>query len=85
MTGPTAQDVIEILTKYSTLKDKALMARIVPTPMDPDGAFNMKSAQMDLDFYKSQGMVKDNIDLAQVVDCSFVDAAIKELGPCKPK
>ncbi len=81
MTGPTAGEVIDILAQYSTLKDKKILATIVPTAIDVDGKFNMKSVEMDLEFYKAQGMVKGAVDLEKVIDRSFVDAALKELGP----
>jgi NitT/TauT family transport system substrate-binding protein len=43
----------------------------------------LKSVEMDLAFYKKLGMVKGKIEVAQIIDRSFIDAAIKTLGPYK--
>lgn len=83
MQGSNAAEVIDILTRFSTLKDKQLMAKITPTAMDPDGNFNMKSVEMDLAFYKKLGLVKGEIGAEHVLDRSFIDAAIETLGPFK--
>jgi hypothetical protein len=41
---------------------------------------------MDLAFYKEQGLIQDrNIKAENIVDLSFVDAVVKELGPYRPK
>jgi NitT/TauT family transport system substrate-binding protein len=81
--GKTSADVIAILAQYSTLKDKKLLATITPTFMDPDGNFNIRSVEMDLAFSKKIGMVKGKIEVAQILDRSFVETAIKTLGPYK--
>ena len=38
----------------------------------------------DLAFYTEQGLIKGAIRLDDVVDSSFVDAVVKELGPYRP-
>ena len=81
--GKNAAEVMDVLAKFSSLKDKKLLATITPTAMDPDGNFNLKSVEMDLAFYKKLGMVKGKIEVAQIIDRSFIDAAIKTLGPYK--
>ncbi|MCC2097172.1 MAG: ABC transporter substrate-binding protein [Hyphomicrobiales bacterium] len=81
--GKTATEVIDILASYSSLKDKKLLATITPTFMDPDGGFNIKSIAMDLAFYKKIGMVKGKIEAARILDRSFVETAIRVLGPYK--
>jgi NitT/TauT family transport system substrate-binding protein len=39
----------------------------------------------DLDYFKSQGLVKGNVRVEDVVDASFVNAAVAQLGPYKPR
>ena len=48
--------------------------------MNPDGHVNKESLAYDLAFYREQGLVKGAVDLDQVVDGSFVDATLRELG-----
>ena len=82
--GPTAPEVTAILQEMTTVKEAALYEGITPVGNDPNGAVNMESLRQDLDFYREQGLVKEDVDLKKVVDMSFVEAALKELGPYKP-
>ena len=85
ISGPHADEIIDAMAKYSSLKDKAVLRAIVPTAIDPDGHASVESLKADLDFYKAQGLVKSNITVDQVLDHSWVERAIKELGPYKQK
>jgi NitT/TauT family transport system substrate-binding protein len=57
---------------------------ITPTGMNPDGRVNTASLAYDLAFYREQGLIKGAVDLDQAIDGSFVEAALKELGPYRP-
>jgi NitT/TauT family transport system substrate-binding protein len=83
LAGETADEVIDILTEYTPQKDKDLLRKITPTGMDPDGRVNVESLQRDLDFYASQGLVEQKIDVSKIVDMSFAEDAVKALGPHK--
>ena len=83
LAGSTADEVIDILTEYTAVKNKDLLRKITPTGMDPDGRVNTASLQRDLDFYASQGLVDSKIDVSRIVDMSFAIEAVKVLGPFK--
>ena len=83
LAGENADEVINILIEYTKVKSPDLLRAITPTGMDPDGRVNMESLQKDFDFYASQGLIKGKVDMKKVVDMSFADAAVKELGPFK--
>ena len=83
--GPNADEVIAALTEYTPIKDPAVYRSIHTQGCNPDGHLNVDSLRKDLDFYKEQGEVKANVTVEQAIDHSFVDAALKELGPYKPK
>jgi NitT/TauT family transport system substrate-binding protein len=82
--GPNANDVIAILTEYTPIKDASVYREIVPQGTNPDGKLNMASLNNDLRFFQSEGVIKGEVTVAQVVDTSFADAAVKDLGPYKP-
>ncbi|HEY8579963.1 MAG TPA: ABC transporter substrate-binding protein [Beijerinckiaceae bacterium] len=84
LAGETADEVIGILTEYTSVKNPELLRRITPTGMHPDGRVNVESLQKDIDFYASQGLIQGKVDLAKIVDQSFLEAAIKSLGPSAP-
>jgi NitT/TauT family transport system substrate-binding protein len=85
LAGPKADEVIPILVKYTTIKDKGMFRRMVPSYANPDGAVNMASLKKDLDFFRELGLIeKKDIGVEGVVDDSFAKAAIAKLGPYRP-
>jgi NitT/TauT family transport system substrate-binding protein len=84
LAGPLAEETIDILAEYTPIKDKALLRELTPAGCDPDGRVSMESLQRDLDFYASQGLIEGKVDLSEIVDSSFLEAALKDLGPYKP-
>jgi NitT/TauT family transport system substrate-binding protein len=81
MAGPNADEVIAILAESTPIKDPAIYKAITPTGMNPDGRVNTKSLADDYAFYRSQGLIKEEVSIDQVVDNSFVEAALQSLGP----
>jgi NitT/TauT family transport system substrate-binding protein len=81
--GPAGEEVIKILSQDSNVKDVALYRKMTPNGMHPDGRVNEASVKKDLQFYRDQGYLEGNVTAEQVLDMSFVHAAVKELGPYK--
>ena len=85
LVGAQSDGVVSILTEDSGIKDPAVYHAIVPPGLNPDGFVNVPTLAKDLAFFKQSGYVKGNVTIDQVVDNSFVKAALKDLGPYKPK
>jgi NitT/TauT family transport system substrate-binding protein len=85
LVGPQSDEVVSILTEYSDIKDPAVYHAIVSPGMNPDGYVNVPTLANDLAFFKQTGDTQGDVTINQVVDNSFVDAAVKDLGPYKPK
>jgi NitT/TauT family transport system substrate-binding protein len=85
LAGPAAGKVIPILTKYTSTKDEAMFRRIIPSAVNPNGEVNLAGLKRDLAFFRELGLidVKD-VSADGVVDGSFVQAAVKQLGPYQP-
>ncbi len=81
--GPGADEMVKILAKYSVIKDEATLRAMIVHGTDPDGKLNVESLKKDLVFFKEQGDVTGKITVEQVLDESFIQAALKELGPAK--
>jgi NitT/TauT family transport system substrate-binding protein len=81
MIGPNADDVIAILSQTTSIKDPAIYKSITPTGMNPDGKVNVDSLAADLAFYKEQGLIEADVKVEQIVDHSFVEMALRQLGP----
>jgi NitT/TauT family transport system substrate-binding protein len=81
LTGRTAPQVIEILTKYAPVKDPAVYRVITPPAISPDGSLYLASMQKDWQFFKDTGQISGRVTVDQIVDLSFVNAAVAGLGP----
>ena len=79
--GPTAEEVIAILTEATPVKDRSIYKLITPTGIDPDGRVNKASLLHDLAFYTEQGLIKGRVNLDDVIDETFAAAALQALGP----
>jgi NitT/TauT family transport system substrate-binding protein len=82
--GPNADEVIAILSQSTPIKRREIYKAVTPTGINPDGKVNAASLAYDLAFYSQQGLIIGKIDLGAVIDTTFVDAALAELGPYKP-
>jgi NitT/TauT family transport system substrate-binding protein len=83
--GPNAADVIAILTKYTAVKDPDVYRKLVPNGIDPNGRVNMRSLEQDLATFREVGLVKGNVTIAQAVDESYVEDALKSVGAYRPR
>lgn len=84
LTGPTAPEVISILTKYTPIKDPAFFRATTPPAINPDGALNLESMQKDWHFFRDRKEIDGTVPVDRVVDLSFVKDALKVLGPYHP-
>lgn len=83
LAGPNADELISILLAYTHVKDPQIYRDVTPTGMNPDGYVNAASLARDLAFYTEQGLVKSKIDINSLIDHSFAQAVVSELGPYK--
>jgi NitT/TauT family transport system substrate-binding protein len=81
LAGPNADEVIDILTASTPIKDAAIFRAIIPAGCDPDGKVNLASLKHDFDFYKQNDLIKGDVSVDQVVDYTFVEDALRQLGP----
>jgi NitT/TauT family transport system substrate-binding protein len=81
--GPKGDEIVRIMAQHLHLKEEALRASYVQA-ISPDGRPNDASLRKDLTFFKAQGDVTDQkISVDTLLDLSFVDQAVKDLGPYK--
>jgi NitT/TauT family transport system substrate-binding protein len=84
--GPGAGEVIDTLVAYTDIKDPKLHAETSPAACNPDGFADVDSLASDLEFFKRMKLIeKTDVKAGDVVDNSFVEAVVKELGPYKAK
>ena len=73
-------EIIDILCKYSVIKDAALYEKMFPTGLNPNGYVRTKGILLDLAWYKENNLLKSDIQFGDAVDNQYVDFAIKTLG-----
>lgn len=83
--GPEAEKIIAILTENTAIKDPNVYRAITPNGVNPDGKVFEESLKKDLQFFRDRKMIDGNISVEEVIDNSFVAAALKDLGPYQPR
>ncbi len=81
--GTGKAEMIEILAKYASLAP-AVLQDIVPAGLNPDGYVNVDGVQQDQAFFVERGQMPAPIDVGQLIDHSYVEAALRVLGPYAP-
>jgi NitT/TauT family transport system substrate-binding protein len=85
LNGPNAGEVIDALTKYTSIKDPALFREIVPNAVDVNGSLNLPNLRFDLAAFRGANLIDGDTTVEQVVDTSFTEAALKLLGPYRTR
>ena len=83
LAGPNADEIISILTEYTSIKDRSVYAKMVPFAVNPNGHVNAGTLKNDFNFFRGRGLVSGKVTVDQVIDNSFADEAVKTLGPYK--
>lgn len=78
--GPKRAEVIEICTKYTSLKDKAVYDKIQWSYMDPNAVISFDGLQDQQEWYSKQGFVSKKANLDGMVDKRFLSYALDKLG-----
>ena len=83
LTGEKGDAIAAILAEYGPFKDPKVYKSFVIAYCDPDGQLDMPSIKEDIAIFRELGHLKTDVDLARVVDTSFLEAALKEVGRYK--
>jgi NitT/TauT family transport system substrate-binding protein len=75
------EEVVDILTRHTPLRDTQLYAQMGFAYIDPNGQVDATSLAEQLQWYVQQGEVPQPPDLRQALDASFVEFALECLGP----
>jgi hypothetical protein len=78
--GANKAEIVDVLTRWTTLKDPALYERMAPAGLNPDGYVNLRTFASDVQWWFDRGYMKTLVEPTQVIDHSFVDYAIERLG-----
>ena len=79
-TGKQRDEVVTLLTKYTTVKDRSLYERMVWQFADPNGTMGKRSIEDQIAWYHRQAMLTRPVAYEQVVDTRYLEAALKDVG-----
>lgn len=82
--GANAEEIIELLSA-ATKTDPATLRAMTASDVNPDGRVNVRSLTDDYNFFRKIGLTTESVAMSSVVDQSFVEDAVKTLGPYKKK
>ncbi len=58
----------------------ALLAKVAPSGIDPDGTVNIPSLESQQEFFLASGTQEKAVDVKQLADPQYSQAAVKLLG-----
>ncbi len=82
--GVNREETVQLLIKWTKVKDAALYDKMVPVGLSPDGAMIVDSLRADAEWLQAHEYVKQPVDMAVVVDTSWANKAVQKLGPYQP-
>lgn len=78
-----ARGIVAMLVKSLGMSEANIRGGFMHA-VDPDARPNVESIKRDIEFFRANGDLAAEVALDKIVDASFIDAAVKELGPYKP-
>jgi NitT/TauT family transport system substrate-binding protein len=79
--GEKGDEIVSILTEYGSFKDPKVWRSFVFSSCGPDGTLHVPSMKEDLAIWREQGLIETPIEIEKALDMSFVEWAVKDLGP----
>ncbi|KXH83782.1 ABC transporter substrate-binding protein [Sporosarcina sp. HYO08] len=78
--GIGKDEIVDIMTKHTALKDPALWDQVHVTGLDPDGKMFVEDIQKQYDAYKANGAIQGDVDLDKAIDTSMTEKAVEIIG-----
>jgi NitT/TauT family transport system substrate-binding protein len=78
--GQHRAEFIQVMSRITGISDTALLEKMEPTWADPNGGVNVESLRDTQRWYVARGEQSGEVDFDRVVDPTFVDYALGQLG-----
>jgi NitT/TauT family transport system substrate-binding protein len=79
--GVDREAIIEIMMKYTTVKDRGIYDEMVWAAFEPNGRVVPASLAAEQEYYHQLGLVPQPVPIERVIDEQFVNYAVERLGP----
>jgi NitT/TauT family transport system substrate-binding protein len=77
--GTDRDAIFGILAKHTAVKDISLYSKMRPIDFDPNGRVEVRSLEMDQDWFLKLGLQLDRADLSKLIDYQYIDYAAAQL------
>lgn len=81
LAGEKGEEVARIIVEHTAIEDLELAKQMRQIGVHPDAELGRDSLENDLEFFRSRGLIEGEISLDDIIDTSFAEAAVAELGP----
>jgi NitT/TauT family transport system substrate-binding protein len=84
LAGKASKDELtQILIKHTTVKDPEVYKKMAYPGLHPNGTLNVAGMDYDVKWWVANNRMKEAIDPARLVDMSYAEYAVKQLGSVK--
>jgi NitT/TauT family transport system substrate-binding protein len=77
--SPQWNELVAILSKYTSVKDQNIYSKMIWPGLSEDGAPNVQSIMEQQEFWFSQNQIKERAPANRLIDLSYLNAAKKAL------
>jgi len=74
------EEIIEIMTQYTRLKDAAVWEDVFVTGLDPNGKMFMDDIRDQYELYKENGAIRGEFDFDEAIDTEITEQAVEIIG-----
>nr|WP_254434177.1 ABC transporter substrate-binding protein [Halobacillus sp. Marseille-Q1614] len=78
--GEGKDEIIDIMTKHTALKDPALWEKVAVTGLDPNGEMFIDDIKKQYDMYEKNGATRGEFDFDKSIDTSVTEKAVEVIG-----
>ncbi len=82
--GDRRAELVQVLTKHTSVKDPTMYERMGAGYVDPDLAIDLADIVAQAAYYVRHGLLQGGFDVTTLEDRSFREAALARLGPYQP-
>ncbi|MGB5944862.1 ABC transporter substrate-binding protein [Paenisporosarcina sp.] len=78
--GEDKDEIIDIMTKYTALKDPAVWENVFVTGLNPDGKMFIGDIRDQYEMYKKNGAIRGQFKFDEAIDTSITEKAVEIIG-----
>ena len=78
--GEGKDEIIDIMTKYTALKDPTVWGDVFVTGLNPDGKMFIEDIRDQYEMYKKNGAIRGEFQFDEAIDTSITEKAVEIIG-----